>query len=191
MGAVRTKRYRAGDHRTAPYGIRISGATERADGQSNPRLRSRNASAQGADAFQTTARNRRDRHHGRPIGGTAARGDVAGPDGSNLRSGVMKANCRYGTHHVRVETVPDPKILNPRDAIVRVSTTAICGSDLHLYDGYIPTTQKGDILGHEFMGEVVDVGPKVNNLKVGDRVVVPFPIACGNCFFCQAEKYSL
>ncbi|HTS64243.1 MAG TPA: zinc-dependent alcohol dehydrogenase [Candidatus Acidoferrales bacterium] len=103
----------------------------------------------------------------------------------------MKATCWYGTHHVRVETVPDPKILNPRDAIVRVTSTAICGSDLHLYDGYIPTTQKGDILGHEFMGEVVDTGPAVINLKVGDRVVVPFPIACGNCFSCQEGKYSL
>jgi threonine dehydrogenase-like Zn-dependent dehydrogenase len=103
----------------------------------------------------------------------------------------MKANCWFGAHDLRVETVPDPEILNPRDAIVKVSTTAICGSDLHLYGGYIPTTQKGDILGHEFMGEVVDVGPAVRNLKVGDRVVVPFPIACGNCFFCRDGKHSL
>ncbi len=103
----------------------------------------------------------------------------------------MKANCWYGTHDVRVETVPDPTILNPRDAIVKITSTAICGSDLHLYDGYIPTMQKGDILGHEFMGEVVEVGPAVKNLKLGDRVVVPFPIACGNCFFCQRELFSL
>lgn len=103
----------------------------------------------------------------------------------------MKANCWYGTHDVRVETVPDPAILNPRDAIVRITSTAICGSDLHLYDGYIPTMQKGDILGHEFMGEVVETGPAVKNLKVGDRVVVPFPIACGNCFFCQRQLFSL
>src|ERR1044071_9166066 len=103
----------------------------------------------------------------------------------------MKANCWYGAQDVRVETVPDPKILNPRDAIVRVTSTAICGSDLHLYDGYIPTMAGGDILGHEFMGEVVEVGPGVKNLKVGDRVVVPFPISCGACLACQAGMFSL
>src|SRR5258707_634556 len=103
----------------------------------------------------------------------------------------MKANCWYGKNDVRVEDVPDPKILNPRDAIVKITSTAICGSDLHLYDGFIPTMEKGDILGHEFMGEVVETGPAVKNLKPGDRVVVPFPIACGNCFFCQKELYSL
>jgi len=103
----------------------------------------------------------------------------------------MKALCWYGIHDVRVETVPDPQILNPRDAIIRVTSTAICGSDLHLYDGYIPAMQPGDILGHEFMGEVVEVGPAVNNLQVGDRVVVPFPIACGNCHYCRQELWSL
>ncbi|HZP88502.1 MAG TPA: zinc-dependent alcohol dehydrogenase [Burkholderiales bacterium] len=103
----------------------------------------------------------------------------------------MKANCWFGKTDVRVEDVPDPEILNPRDAIVRITSTAICGSDLHLYDGFVPTMRKGDILGHEFMGEIVEVGPEVKNLKVGDRVVVPFPIACGNCFFCQKELYSL
>jgi threonine dehydrogenase-like Zn-dependent dehydrogenase len=90
-----------------------------------------------------------------------------------------------------VEEVPDPKILNAHDAIIRVTSTAICGSDLHLYDGYIPTMEKGDILGHEFMGHVVEVGRGVSNLKVGDRVVVPFPIACGNCWACQHELYSV
>ena len=94
-------------------------------------------------------------------------------------------------HQIAVEEVPDPKILNPRDAIVKITSTAICGSDLHLYNGFIPTMEKGDILGHEFMGEVVEVGPEVKNLKVGDRVVVPFPIACGNCFFCQNGLFSL
>ncbi len=103
----------------------------------------------------------------------------------------MKALCWYGKNDVRVETVPDPKILNPRDAIVKITSTAICGSDLHLYDGYIPTMQKGDILGHEFMGEVVEVGPGNKALKPGDRVVVPFTISCGNCFFCQRELWSL
>jgi threonine dehydrogenase-like Zn-dependent dehydrogenase len=103
----------------------------------------------------------------------------------------MKALCWFGKTDVRVEQVPDPQILNPRDAIVRVTRTAICGSDLHLYDGYVPTMRKGDILGHEFMGEVVEVGTEVKNLKVGDRVVMPFVIACGNCFFCQRELWSL
>lgn len=103
----------------------------------------------------------------------------------------MKAVCWNGKHDVRVETVPDPKILNSRDAIIKITTTAICGSDLHLYNGYIPTMQAGDILGHEFMGEVVETGKDVSNLKKGDRVVVPFTIACGNCFFCQRDFWSL
>jgi len=103
----------------------------------------------------------------------------------------MKATCWHGAHDVRVENVPDPKILNPRDAIVKITSTAICGSDLHLYDGYIPTMADGDILGHEFMGEIVELGSGVKNLKIGDRVVVPFPIACGNCYFCAKEEYSL
>jgi threonine dehydrogenase-like Zn-dependent dehydrogenase len=92
---------------------------------------------------------------------------------------------------MRIDQVPDPKILNQRDAIVKITSTAICGSDLHLYNGIIPTCQHGDILGHEFMGEVVEVGREVKNLNVGDRVVVPFPIACGNCAACGAEMYSL
>jgi len=103
----------------------------------------------------------------------------------------MKAVCWQGNNKVNVETVPDPKIINPRDAIVKITSTAICGSDLHLYDGYIPTMESGDILGHEFMGEVVELGSEVNNIKIGDRVVVPFPIACGGCFFCQRELWSL
>jgi threonine dehydrogenase-like Zn-dependent dehydrogenase len=103
----------------------------------------------------------------------------------------MKANCWYGKRDVRVETVPDPQILNASDAIVRVTSTAICGSDLHLYNGLIPSMQKGDVLGHEFMGEVVAVGPAVKKLQIGDRVVVPFPIACGSCDMCRRELYSL
>jgi threonine dehydrogenase-like Zn-dependent dehydrogenase len=103
----------------------------------------------------------------------------------------MKATCWMGKQKLRVEQVPDPQILNQRDAIVRISSTAICGSDLHLYNGFIPTMEKGDILGHEFMGEVVELGRGVPNLKVGDRVVVPFPIACGNCSACDAGAYSL
>ena len=95
----------------------------------------------------------------------------------------MKALCWYGTEDVRVETAPDPKILDPRDAIIKVTSTAICGSDLHLYDGFMPAMEKGDILGHEPMGEVVEVGSKVKNLRKGDRVVVPFAISCGDCFF--------
>jgi len=103
----------------------------------------------------------------------------------------MKAICWYGKNDVRVEDVPDPEIINMNDAIVRITSTAICGSDLHLYNGFVPAMEKGDILGHEFMGEVVDIGPSVKNLKVGDRVVVPFPIACGQCFFCQKGLFSL
>jgi len=103
----------------------------------------------------------------------------------------MKAVCWYGRADVRVENVPDPQLINPRDAIVRVTSTAICGSDLHLYDGFIPTMMRGDILGHEFMGEVVEVGPGVKNLQPGDRIVNPFPIACGNCFSCREGLFSL
>src|SRR5581483_6847962 len=105
--------------------------------------------------------------------------------------GTVKALCYQGKEKLRVETVDDPKILNPRDAIVRITRSAICGSDLHIYDGYIPTMEPGDILGHEFMGEVVEVGSKVENLKAGDRVVVPFTIACGNCFYCKQQLWSL
>jgi threonine dehydrogenase-like Zn-dependent dehydrogenase len=103
----------------------------------------------------------------------------------------MKAVCWHGAHDVRVENVPEPKIINCRDALVKITLTAICGSDLHIYDGYIPTMKKGDILGHEFMGEVLEVGREVPNLKKGDRVVVPFTISCGRCFFCQKGMWSL
>jgi threonine dehydrogenase-like Zn-dependent dehydrogenase len=103
----------------------------------------------------------------------------------------MRANCWMGRNKVEVREVPDPTLLNRRDAIVKVTSTAICGSDLHLYDGYIPTMKEGDILGHEFMGTVVEVGPDISNLKVGDRVVVPFPIACGACNSCTTGLFSL
>ena len=94
---------------------------------------------------------------------------------------MARARCGWSS-------VPDPEILNERDAIVKITSTAICGSDLHLYNGFIPTMETGDILGHEFMGEVVEVGREVKNLKVGDRVVVPFPIACGNCSRLRARS---
>ena len=102
----------------------------------------------------------------------------------------MKATCWMGKKKVEVQNVPDPQILNQSDCIVKISSTAICGSDLHLYDAMIPFLEPGDVLGHEFMGEVMEVGRNVKNLKVGDRVVVPFPIACGNCNACKAELYS-
>ncbi|MFF8953697.1 zinc-dependent alcohol dehydrogenase [Streptomyces sp. NPDC014940] len=103
----------------------------------------------------------------------------------------MKANCWTGRNSVEVQDVPEPSILNSRDAIVKITSTAICGSDLHLLDGYVPTMEKGDIMGHEFMGEIVEVGPGVSDrLRVGDRVVVPFPIACGACASCRVELYS-
>jgi threonine dehydrogenase-like Zn-dependent dehydrogenase len=103
----------------------------------------------------------------------------------------MRANVWSGRNTVQVENVPDPKILNDQDAIVRITSTAICGSDLHLYDGYVPTMKRGDILGHEFMGEIVETGKGVDNLQIGDRVVVPFPIACGRCTNCRNELYSI
>jgi threonine dehydrogenase-like Zn-dependent dehydrogenase len=103
----------------------------------------------------------------------------------------MKATCWMGRNNVQVEDVPDPEILNDRDAIVRITSTAICGSDLHLVGGYVPTMKRGDVLGHEFMGEVVEKGSGVSNLEVGDRVVVPFPIACGACNACERRLFSL
>src|SRR5581483_11735421 len=103
---------------------------------------------------------------------------------------TMKANCWMGKRDVRVQNVPDPQILNRHDAIVKITSSAICGSDLHLYNGFIPTMESGDILGHEFMGEVVEVGPDVRKVKKGDRVVVPFPIACGGCLACSSGLFS-
>lgn len=103
----------------------------------------------------------------------------------------MKALCYHGTHDIRCDTVPDPKIEEPRDAIIRVTSCAICGSDLHLYDGFIPKVETGDILGHEFMGEVVEVGSENRKLKIGDRVVVPFTIICGECDQCRRGNFSV
>jgi threonine dehydrogenase-like Zn-dependent dehydrogenase len=103
----------------------------------------------------------------------------------------MKANCWYGPRDVRVEDVADPPIINPRDVVIRITSSAICGSDLHLYNGFIPTMLQGDIMGHEFMGEIVEAGSGVTDLNVGDRVIVPFCIACGNCWSCRQGLTSL
>src|SRR4051812_16215034 len=103
----------------------------------------------------------------------------------------MKALCWQGKQDVQIKNVQNPKILNPKDAVIKVTTSAICGSDLHLYDGYIPTMEKGDILGHETMGEVVEVGSAVKQIKVGHKIVVPFDIGCGSCHHCKEEEYSL
>ncbi len=103
----------------------------------------------------------------------------------------MKALCWHGKKDVRIDDIALPTILEPHDAIIKVSLSAICGSDLHIYNGFAKPMKVGDVLGHEFMGEVVELGKEVNNLHVGDRVVVPFPIACGNCFYCKKELYSL
>jgi threonine dehydrogenase-like Zn-dependent dehydrogenase len=103
----------------------------------------------------------------------------------------MKAVCWNGKRNMEVQEVPDPRILNPRDCIVKITSTAICGSDLHLYNGYVPSLERGDILGHEFMGEVVETGPEVRKLKRGDRVVVPFTISCGGCTHCARQQWSL
>lgn len=103
----------------------------------------------------------------------------------------MKALCWHGKNDVRVDTVPEPKIINEQDAIIKVTATALCGSDLHLYNGMMPTMESGDILGHEFMGEVVEIGSKKNKLKVGDKVVVPFTISCGKCKFCKKKTVCM
>jgi threonine dehydrogenase-like Zn-dependent dehydrogenase len=102
----------------------------------------------------------------------------------------MRATVWAGRNKVEVRDVPEPRIIDPQDAIVRITSTAVCGSDLHLYDGYIPTVMPGDVLGHEFMGEVVEVGPAVRDTKVGDRVVIPFPIACGSCWSCRQGFFA-
>ena len=117
---------------------------------------------------------------------------LAPHDGRIHEEGFMKAVCWMGKEKMSVENVPDPQILNPRDAIIRITRTAICGSDLHLYGGFIPTMEQGDIVGHGFMGEVVEVGPGISKdkLKVGEKVVVPFTIACGKCFFCEQQLWS-
>src|SRR5690606_6263847 len=116
---------------------------------------------------------------------------ASGPHSRWGEGDTMKAVCWAGPRKVEVREVPDPRILNARDVIVKVTSTAICGSDLHLYDHYIPTMRDGDVLGHEFMGEVVEVGPEVATLRVGDRVVVPFPIACGDCGACARGLFSV
>ncbi len=103
----------------------------------------------------------------------------------------MRALCWHGIGDVRVDNVPDPKIQHPQDAVIKITSSGICGSDLHLLNGFVPTMESGDILGHEPMGEVVEVGNSVRNLKRGDRVVVPFTISCGNCFYCKKHLYSL
>jgi threonine dehydrogenase-like Zn-dependent dehydrogenase len=103
---------------------------------------------------------------------------------------TMRALCWHGKGDVRVDTVPDPKIQHPRDAVIKITACAICGSDLHLLDGYQPTMESGDILGHENMGEVIELGSEVKNLKIGDRVVVHFTISCGQCWFCQKGLFS-
>ena len=103
----------------------------------------------------------------------------------------MKAACWMGKENMQVLNVPDPMIINPRDVVIRVTRTAICGSDLHLYNGFMPTMMAGDIVGHEFMGEVVEKGPEVRKLNIGDKVCVPFTIACGNCYYCKNELWSL
>src|SRR5258708_33530879 len=166
------------------------------------------SSRRGSSTLQSAARSARcsraspaARHSAGSPTTCDARGRCSRParlprPSANPRAGAewfteVRAVCWHDKLDVRVESVPEPKLLNPRDAIVRVTATAICGSDLHLYGGFVPGMVKGDILGHEFMGEVVDVGRNVKNLRPGDRVVVPFPIACGNCFFCQKEMYSL
>src|SRR5690606_15623117 len=149
------------------------------------------AAAPGGPApVQAAPPGRRGDHDRGAAGGAARPGPPRARQALHRRC-LVKAVCWYGPHDVRVEQVDDPRILNARDAIVKVSSTAICGSDLHLYNGFVPTMAAGDILGHEFMGEVVEVGPEVKELAVGDRVVVPFPIACGSCFASQDGLFAV
>lgn len=103
----------------------------------------------------------------------------------------MKALCWHGKGDVRIDNVPDPKIQDPRDVVIKITSTAICGSDLHLVNGFMPTMESGDVLGHEPMGIVVEKGSAVKNLNLGDRIVVPFTISCGTCFFCEKQMFSL
>ena len=123
------------------------------------------------------------RFNGRPNSHSGGRAEA-------FKDNVMRALCWHGKGDVRVDTVPDPKIQHSRDAIIKITACAICGSDLHLLDGYQPTMESGDILGHENMGEVIELGSEVTNLKVGDRVVVPFTISCGQCWFCKKGLFS-
>jgi threonine dehydrogenase-like Zn-dependent dehydrogenase len=116
---------------------------------------------------------------------------VAAPLSGNFQGFAMKALCWHGKKDIRYDTVPDPKIEDPRDAIVKVSSCAICGSDLHLFDGFMMGMKHGDIVGHEFMGEVVEVGRDNRKLKIGDRVVVPFTICCGECEQCRRGNFSV
>src|SRR3954451_18657409 len=158
-----------------------------------PAARRRPAPAQaGAGDRRGGPLRRRPVGQAGPQGVPAASGATAVGRRAGEGSGCMRANTWAGRNSVEVRDVPDPKILNKRDAIVRITSTAICGSDLHLVDGYVPTMQDGDVMGHEFIGEVIEVGPGVDpdRVRVGDRVVVPFPIACGACGACAAELYS-
>jgi threonine dehydrogenase-like Zn-dependent dehydrogenase len=116
--------------------------------------------------------------------------DLGSRSALNNRRQTMRALCWHGKGDVRVDTVPDPKTQHPRDAIIKITACAICGSDLHLFDGYQPTMERGDILGHENMGEVIELGSEVTNLRIGDRVVVPFTISCGQCWFCTKGLFS-
>lgn len=138
---------------------------------------------------QTTDRNRRNCSRSATVPGRT-RTEAPTHSASNGGKRKMKAIVYHGVKDVRVEPVADPEIVNPHDAIVKISSTAICGSDLHLYHGFVPAMVEGDILGHEFMGTVEEIGPEVKNLKKGDRVVVPFAIACGRCFFCRRGLWS-
>src|SRR3954451_9922906 len=169
----------------------VRGRPGRRGGEAD-RQGSRDGAERRSPPVQAARRDGRDRPVRQHSDGPPAGNSREATTRATARGGrSMKATCWMGRNKVEVENVPDPKILNDRDAIVRITSTAICGSDLHLYDGYIPSMKRGDVLGHEFMGEVVDKGNGVANLNVGDRVVVPFPIARGNCWACKHELYSL
>src|SRR5690606_11220428 len=181
QGRVQPGSRRSGHRDAGAPQVRSACWRARQDGGPAVRGGAKSADTAGPEALQAARRGRRDR-------------DDRGPTiraGTIHEGSVVKALCWYGRGIVSVEVVPDPEIINPHDAIVRVTKAAICGSDLHLFDGKVPTMQKGDILGHEPVGAGVELGSAVTNLAVGDRVVVPFPISCGECWYCRNDLWSL
>src|SRR4051794_23137374 len=172
--------------------VRPARGRSRRGGAEADRQGPRDASRRRPQAGEAAGRDRAGHPLRRRPPRAPARRPPAATRRTTARGGpAMKATCWMGRNEVEVQHVSDPKILNDRDAIVRITSTAICGSDLHLVDGYVPTMKRGDVMGHEFMGEIVEKGKGIADLNVGDRVVVPFPIACGGCWSCQHQLFSL
>src|SRR5690606_10451359 len=179
------RRGRSRDRRAGRHRLQSAWRDYRSDHRQAVPARAPPADAARPAPLQAADGSRRDRHKcAQP---PPARRAQRGPDPGGEAD--MKAITWHGKYDVRCETVDDPEILNPRDVVIRITSTAICGSDLHLYDGYIPSLKPGDVLGHEFMGEVVEAG-SASTLLPGQRVVVPFTISCGRCYHCSKQQYS-